>query len=143
MINKCTFIGRTTKDIELKEGNGCKYAKFTIACDNGKDNNGKEQPATFVNLTAFNKDAEKFMKHVPKGSLVYVETVYKTGSHNKGDVKTYYHDFIITFSRILSSNKNSSGKQQDNNGGYPNEQFGAQQNHYEPPQNYDNNPFDY
>lgn len=143
MINKCTFIGRTTKAIELKESKGQKYAKVSIACDNGKDNSGNDRPATFVNLTAFNKEAEKFANHVPKGSLIYVETVYENGSYTKDGVKNFYHDFKIMFSRILSSNKNSGGQQQEHNNSYQNEQFGAQQDHYEPPQNYGNNPFDY
>lgn len=148
MMNESTFVGRTTKDVVLQESNGQKFAKITIAIDNGKDNNRQDRPATFVNLTAFNKDAEKFAAHVPKGSLVLVKAIYENGSYQKDGQTKYYHDFKITYSRILVSNKNSSNgsnqQAQQEGGGYPEQTYGGNSSYggYNP-QPEQKDPFDY
>jgi len=70
-MDNCIFIGRTTRDIELKQTpNGKNYAKFTLAVDTGY---GENRKANFFNMIAWNKSAEALEKFVPKGTKIAVE----------------------------------------------------------------------
>lgn len=71
-MNDCLFIGRTTKDIELRytAGTNMAVAKFSLAIDSGFGDNKK---TNFFNLTAFGKTAETFEKYVGKGTKIAVK----------------------------------------------------------------------
>lgn len=65
-MNKVELIGRTTKDVNVETKNGIKYAKLTVAVDEGKDR------TTFVPVSAFGRVAEGLESYVGKGSLIAV-----------------------------------------------------------------------
>lgn len=71
-MNKCFFVGRTTRDIELRytQTNNTAIAKFSIATDSGYGDNRK---TNFFNMTAWGKTAETLEKYVPKGTKLILE----------------------------------------------------------------------
>lgn len=78
-MNKVILIGNITKDIELRQSNSGKFVvEFSVAINNGKDQQGNELPADFVNCTAWNKTAEILDKYTNKGSKISVEGAIKT-----------------------------------------------------------------
>lgn len=78
-MNKVFLIGNITKDIELRQSNSGKFVvEFSVAINNGKDQQGNELPADFVNCTAWNKTAEILDKYTNKGSKISVEGAIKT-----------------------------------------------------------------
>ena len=68
-LNQCSFIGRLGKDPdELKvTSEGKAYIQFSLAVDQGKDQ------TMWLNVTAWEKQAEVVEKHAAKGALVYVQ----------------------------------------------------------------------
>lgn len=70
-MNKCYFIGRTTRDIELRyTQNNTALAKFSIATDSGY---GENKKTNFFNMTAWGKTAETLEKYAPKGTKLMLE----------------------------------------------------------------------
>lgn len=95
--NNCIFLGRITKDIELRytAETQMAVASFTLALNNGKDKDGNERKADFPKIIAYGKTAETLEKFVGKGQRIAVQCHVHTGSYEK-DGKTYYTtDFIV------------------------------------------------
>lgn len=72
-MNKCIFIARTTKDVELRYSQGEKamaIGRFSVAIDSGY---GENKKTSFFNMTAFGKTAETLEKYVKKGTKVALE----------------------------------------------------------------------
>lgn len=94
-MNRVNLIGRVTHDIELKNTpSGKNYIQFSIACDNGKDENGERRPADFINCVAWNNKAETIYKYVKKGNRFYVGGKFKTDKY-EGDGKTIYKSYVL------------------------------------------------
>lgn len=94
--NKCLFIGRLTKDIELKYTSGSEpfaVAKFSIAVERPKKKGQEKADVDFIPITCFGKIAENCERMIGKGNRVLVET--KVQIDNKeddyGNKKTYYN----------------------------------------------------
>lgn len=106
MNNNCVFVGRITKDLELKETkqNGIKYVEFSLAVDNGKDKDGNKREATFPNFRAWDKKAETMAKFLHKGSLVMVNSSYsiEKWQNDKGENR-YTHVFNVNNFMFLDS----------------------------------------
>ena len=74
-LNRCEFIGRLGKDIELRYApSGDAIANFSIAVgEKWKDKDGEQhERATWVPIVAFGKLADIMDKYLRKGSRVYV-----------------------------------------------------------------------
>jgi single-strand DNA-binding protein len=68
-FNQCQFIGRLGKDPDLQvTGTGKPVTKFSLAVDQGKD-----QPAMWLNITTWDKLAERVEQYARKGALVFVQ----------------------------------------------------------------------
>jgi single-strand DNA-binding protein len=68
-LNQCSFIGRLGKDPELTvTASGKPVTKFSLAVDQGKD-----QPAMWLNITTFDKLAEIVEMYAHKGAQVFVQ----------------------------------------------------------------------
>ena len=68
-FNQCQFIGRLGKDPELNViSNGKPYTKFSLAVDQGKD----QQPMWF-NVTTWDKLAETVEMYAHKGMQVFIQ----------------------------------------------------------------------
>jgi len=90
-MNKCIFIGRLTKDPEVRVTNGGKkVARYTLALDRIGEG------ADFVSCVAWEKAAEFAEKYLTKGMKISVEAHVQTGNYKDKDGKTVYTtDFII------------------------------------------------
>ena len=90
-MNQITFIGRLTKDVDLKTGaSGKSYADVTIAINRP----GARDDADFPTVRVFDKQAENLAKYSGKGLLVAVEGRVETGSFQK-DGQTVYTTRLI------------------------------------------------
>ena len=74
-LNRCTFIGNLTKDIELRyASSGDAIANLSIACnETWKDKSGvKQERVEYVNLVAYRNLAEIMGKYLKKGSSILI-----------------------------------------------------------------------
>ena len=73
-MNKFEFLGRLTKDPEVRytSGNNTQVTTFTIAVNRRFVAQGGERQSDFFNLTAFGKSAEFCSKYFKKGQQVLV-----------------------------------------------------------------------
>lgn len=92
MNNLFIFIGRITKDLELRYTKENKAVlDFVIAINNGKDD------TSYIKLTSFGSVAELMAKYCKKGDLVGVQGLIK--NHNwedKNGNKHYDYTFLAT-----------------------------------------------
>ena len=94
-MNNCNFIGRITRDLELKYTNSnMAYCKFGLAVDRRFKKDG-QPTADFLNCTAWGKTAELIGKYLTKGSKIGISTRVEMGSYDKDGVKIYTTDFIV------------------------------------------------
>lgn len=95
-MNKVFLIGNITKDIELRQSNNGKFVvEFSVAINNGKDQQGNELPADFVNCTAWNKTAEVLSKYTNKGSKISVEGAMKTQTWVDQQGNNRYKTYVL------------------------------------------------
>lgn len=96
-MNRMTLIGRITKDLELKETTETKrkYTKFDVAINNGKDKNGNERAATFINCATWDKRAETLVQYLHKGDRIYIEGEYKIDKYQKQNGENRYIHYIL------------------------------------------------
>ena len=112
-MNKCIFVGRTTRDIELRYTTGEKQtavAKFSIATDSGYGDNKK---TNFFNMTAWGKTAETLEKYAKKGTKLILECQAVQNQYtdkNGNNVNTV--DFTVLNFEFAESR---SASQQNNN----------------------------
>ena len=71
MLNKVILMGRTTKDLELRDAGSTKVVNASLAVPRARKVEG--QPDTdFHDFTVFGKSAEAMAKHVTKGSQIVI-----------------------------------------------------------------------
>ena len=87
-MNKVILVGRTTKDIELREINGIKskgtadtvVANFTLAVDDRKSDE-----TAFVNCVAWGKLAETLEQYIKKGMPIQLWGMLRTHDYEDKD----------------------------------------------------------
>lgn len=90
MNNQFQFIGRLTKDIEIRANEKITIAEVNIAINDSKDK------TTFIKMKAFNKTAEMLGNYVKKGDLMGFSGVIANNNwEDKEGKKHYDYDFII------------------------------------------------
>lgn len=67
---KVTLIGNVTRDVEVGDANGTRYAKLALATN--KKVKGQDQ-ASFWNVTLFGKLADIAAQYVKKGNPVFID----------------------------------------------------------------------
>lgn len=71
LMNNVNLTGRLTRDIDLrKTQSNLSVCNFTIALNNGKDEQGNERPATFINCKAWRNSADFLDRYARKGSRI-------------------------------------------------------------------------
>lgn len=112
-MNKCIFVGRTTKDVELRYTQAAEpltVGRTSIAVETGFGNNKKTH---FFNIAAFGKQAETMEKFVKKGTKIVLEceaTQNNYKDRNGNAVQTV--SFIVRNFEFAES-KNSASKQEE------------------------------
>lgn len=104
-MNKVNLMGRLTKDIELKTYDKGVYAVFSLAIDSyNKLKN--ETITTFVELVAFQNNANFLNKYVKKGEMVAVEGEIMTSTYvNKANLKKYSTKVKVNSVHLIGSGK--------------------------------------
>jgi len=90
-MNKAMFLGRFTKDVELKYvgADNTAIANFTLAVDRKVKKEG-QPTADFLNFVAFSKTAETLAKYCTKGSMIAVVSRVQTRNWDDTEGKKHY-----------------------------------------------------
>lgn len=93
-MNTVILRGRLTKKPELKQMSNGYFIRICLAVKkNYKGNDGK-YGADFINLTAYNKNAELLSKYCNKGDEIEIEGTLRSSSYEKNGQKFYNTDII-------------------------------------------------
>jgi len=113
-MNICIFIGRLTKDPEVRYTQSGKcVARFTLAVDRKFKREG-EATADFLNFVSFGGQAEFIEKYVHKGTKLAVQAHCQNDNYQNREGNTVYRDSFYTDSIEFAESKAAS---QQNNGG--------------------------
>ena len=109
-MNKVIMIGRTTKDVELKQTKtGKSVTEFSIAVRR-PFNNG-EQDSDFFNCVAYGQTAELISKYVKKGDQVGIDGRLQTRNYTNGEGrKIYVTEIIVDGVEFLQGKKESAAQ---------------------------------
>ena len=112
-MNKFEFLGRLTKDPEVRytSGNNTQVTTFTIAVNRRFVAQGAERQSDFFNLTSFGKTAEFCSKYFKKGQQVLVVGRIQNRSWDDAQTgqKRYATDFIVEETYFADSKKDGAG----------------------------------
>lgn len=106
-MNKVLMIGRTTKDVELKQTTtGTSVAEFSIAVKRPFKSANGENESDFFNCIAFSKLAETISRYVKKGDLIGIEGRLQTRNYtNKEGKKVYVTEIIVENVEFLQNKR--------------------------------------
>lgn len=118
-MNKAFLIGRLTRDPELRySSSNAAIVNFSIAIDRQYTNSQGERDTDFINIVAFQKQAENIKKYVGKGSLVAVDGRIQTRNYEDKDGKRVYVTEVVAdrvqFLDSRNSNNTSAPTGEDN-----------------------------
>ncbi|MCQ2373618.1 MAG: single-stranded DNA-binding protein, partial [Phascolarctobacterium sp.] len=113
-MNKVQLMGRLTRDPELKAtSTGKSYANFTVACDYGKDKEGKSL-TNFIPCSAWDKRAEAIAKYFSKGQRILITDgmlmVRSYKDPNSGENRTYTYVDVRDFEFVETKSQSGSGR---------------------------------
>lgn len=113
-MNKVILIGRICRDIETRQTpSGVDTCSFAIAINNGKDKDGNEREADFINCKAWRNTAKFISAWFSKGKMIAIEGKFKTDKYqdkNHSDI-THYNSYVLV------DNAEFCGSKADDNGG--------------------------
>ena len=116
-MNVFTAVGHVGQDAELKyTPQGKAVAVFSLAIDNGKDQDGEKRPPTWVQCTLWEKRAEALAQHIRKGKIVAVsgpigiETWIRKDGAAGGRIVMNVHDFTFGSASQEPEHDNGAGK---------------------------------
>lgn len=106
-MNQCNFIGRLTKDPDLKTlpSSGKSVVNFSLAV------NGYKDSVEYVNLVAFDKAADIIAQYMTKGSRMMVSGNLKTRKWEKDGQKHSVAEFIVRDFQFLDSKSDAPAQQ--------------------------------
>ena len=108
-MNKAFLIGRLTRDPELRySSSNVAIVNFSIAIDRQYTNNQGQRETDFINIVAFQKQAENIKKYVTKGSLVAVDGRIQTRNYEDKDGKRVYVTEVVADRVQFLSTKGST-----------------------------------
>lgn len=100
-MNKVILIGNLTRDIEVRyTQSNIPVGQFTVAINNGKDEQGNRRPADFINCVIWEKQAENMKKYTQKGSMVAVEGRIKNDNYEDEQGNKKYRTYVLV-SRVI------------------------------------------
>ena len=113
-MNRITLIGRLSNDPEIRQTqSGLSVCSFTVAVNNGKDKDGNEREADFINCKAWRQTAEFISRYFAKGKMIAIEGKFKTDKykHQKHDDITVYNSYVLVDSVEFCGDKSTSQAQ--------------------------------
>lgn len=107
-MNNCVFIGRFTKDPEMKTfDSGSKRASTNLAVNR----EFSKDEADFIPVVFWNKTAETVVNHLHKGSLVAVRGSLQQRSYEKDGEKRTVFEVVVNNIEFLERVKKDEDKQ--------------------------------
>ena len=139
-VNKVILLGNLGKDPEVKEVNGSKIAKFSLATsETYKDKEGNRIDRTeWHNIVFWRVQAEIAEKYLKKGSQIYLEGKIRTRSYDDKDGNKKYIT-EIEGENFTMLNKKSEGGQES--GSYSNDNSNSSSSQVNEPTVGDDLPF--
>lgn len=123
-MNNVSFVGRLTKDPELKTTDtGRPYALSTLAVNRNFKNGNGEYETDYIPLTIWGKLAETFADYARKGSLISVTGEIRTHSYEKDGVTHFSFSTLMNSFRLLEAKKKD--KQDETTDTTPEEKTGT------------------
>lgn len=108
-MNDVTLIGNLTRDIEVRYTQTNKaVGQFTVAINNGKDKDGNDRSADFINCVVWENQAENMKKYTHKGSKVAVKGSIKNDNYEDEQGNKKYKTYVLTSRVIFLDSSNSS-----------------------------------
>lgn len=109
MLNKSQFIGRLTKDPELRYTQSVEpvaVTQFDLAVDRMMKDKDGNATTDFFRIVVWRKQAENVHKYCFKGSLVYVEGELQNRSYDDKDgIKRYVTELVANRVVFLTPKK--------------------------------------
>lgn len=109
IMNKAIICGRLTRDVEIVYGarNKTAIGKTSIAVNRGKNKDGQDLGADFINIVVYGKQAENFANFKHKGDMVLIEGRITTGSYEKDGRKVYTTEITAEHVDFLTRETNA------------------------------------
>ena len=113
MLNVVAIMGRLARDPELRQTTtGKNVASFRIACDRGRrDANGQSQ-ADWIDVVAWDRQAEFVCKYFQKGSLIVVDGRLQSRSYQDKTGANRTAVEVVANNISFAGPKNSNGSNQ-------------------------------
>ena len=108
-MNKVILMGRLTKDPDIRMGQSVKVARFSLAVDRRK----REDGADFPQCVAFGKTAEFIEKYLHQGSKIGIEGRIQTSTFTKQDGSKGYSTDVVVESVEFAESKKTEQKPDD------------------------------
>lgn len=120
MLNNWCGQGRLTKDVELRyTASQMAVASFTIACERDYKPKDRERETDWIDVVAWNSNAEFVNKYFRKGDMVIISGHLQTRTYeDKNGVKRKATEVVVDKFNFGGS------KRQDSAQGHPNSQYG-------------------
>lgn len=105
-MNKVIISGRTTADIELKTTpNGTPVASFTVAVDYGY---GDNKQTSFLDVVAWQKQAENASKYVHKGDRIIVDGRIQTRTYESNGLNRKVTEIVANEIEFIETKKSEA-----------------------------------
>lgn len=116
-MNKAFLIGRLTRDPELRySSSNAAIANFSIAIDRQYTSSDGQRQTDFINIVAFQKQAENIKKYIGKGSLVAVDGRIQTRNYEDKDGKRVYVTEVVADRVQFLDSRNSNNTNNESSG---------------------------
>jgi single-strand DNA-binding protein len=102
MINKVILIGNVGVAPDIKEVNGKKLAKFSLATQSGF---GDNKTTDWHNIVVWEKTAEVVERFVNKGDKIYIEGRIQYGKYEKDGITRYTTDIVCERLQLMGGVK--------------------------------------
>lgn len=114
MLNEVRLLGHVGIDPELQEKNGYRIVNLSVATNKfWIDKSGEKKETTqWHRVTCFNTLADRAVKYIKKGSLIYVSAELQYHSYEKDGQKFYVTEIVATNIKFL--NKKDKDSHTDN-----------------------------
>ena len=91
MLNQVVLVGRLTAKPELRyTASNTAYTRFSVAVNRNFTNAEGKRDADFINVVAWQKNAENIAKFFDKGNMISLEGRIQTGSYDDKDGNKRY-----------------------------------------------------
>ena len=121
MLNKCFFMGRLTRDVELRHTqSGTAVASFSIAVDRDfKDKQTGEKATDFIDVVAWRNTAEFVSRFFSKGRMAVVVGSLQMRDWTDKDGNKRRSAEVIAESVYFGDSKRDGDTGQPSSSGYP------------------------